>query len=62
MGRTLPHIGEMRNVYSILFGKPEGKRSLGRRRRWEDNIRMDLTEIVLEVLDWFHLAQDKYQW
>jgi hypothetical protein len=45
-------MGEMRNTYKILVGKPEGKRPLGRpKRRWEDNIRMDLREIGLLVLD-----------
>jgi len=38
-------MGEMRNVFKILVGKPEGKRPLGRRRRWVDNIRMDIREI-----------------
>jgi hypothetical protein len=43
-----------------LVGKCEGKRPLGRpKRRWEDNIRMDLREIVWEVVDWMHLAEDK---
>jgi hypothetical protein len=47
----------MRNAYSILVGKPEGKRLLGRpRRRVEDNIRMDRSEIEWEVVDWMHLA------
>jgi len=56
-------VGEMRNVYNILVGKPEGKITLGRpRRRWEDNIRTDLREIVEEGVDWTHLAQDKDQW
>jgi hypothetical protein len=50
---------EMRNSYNILVGKPEGKR---RRRRCEGNIRMDLREIVWEVVDWIHLAQDRSQW
>jgi hypothetical protein len=46
-----------------LVGKPEGKRPLGRpRHRWEENIRMDLTEIVWNVLDWSHLAQARDQW
>jgi len=50
--------GEIRNVCSILVGKPEGKRPLGRRRhRWEDNIRMDRREIVLEGVNWMHVAQ-----
>jgi len=47
----------MRNAYKILVGKPEGKRPLGRpRRRWEDNIRMDLREIEWQGVDWMHLA------
>jgi hypothetical protein len=51
-------MGRMRNVYSILVGKPEGKRTLRRlRRRWEDNIRMDISETVLESVEWVHLAQ-----
>jgi hypothetical protein len=46
-----------------LVGKSEGKRSLGRSRcRWDDNSRMDLTEIVREDVDWMHLAQDRDQW
>jgi hypothetical protein len=49
----------MRNVYTIMVGKSEGKRPLGRHRhRWDDNIRMDLTEIVWIVADWIHLAQN----
>jgi hypothetical protein len=55
-------IGKMRNAYSILVGKPEGKRPLGKpRRRWEDNIRMGLREIEWEGVDCIHLAQDKNQ-
>jgi predicted small integral membrane protein len=54
---------EKRNVYRLLVGKPEGKRSLGRtRRRWIDNIKMDLLEIGFCILDWIGLAQDKYKW
>jgi hypothetical protein len=50
-------IGEKRNLYRILEGKPEGKRPLGRpRRRWEDNIKMDLREIGWGGMDWSHLA------
>jgi hypothetical protein len=53
---------ELRNPYSILVGKPEGKRLLGRpKRRWEGNIRMDSREIVWEVVDWICLAQDRDQ-
>jgi hypothetical protein len=47
----------------FLVGKPEGKKPLGKsRRRWEDNIRMDLREIGWEVADWMYLAQDKDKW
>jgi hypothetical protein len=46
-------MSEKRNVYRLLVGKPDGKRPLGRpRRRWIDNIKMDLTEIVFSVVDW----------
>jgi hypothetical protein len=56
-------MGEMRNAYSILVGKPEGKRPLERpRSRWEDDIRMDLKELGWEDADWMHLAQDYDQW
>jgi hypothetical protein len=54
---------EKRNAYRILVGKPEGKRPLGRpRRRWVDNIRMDLGEIGWYGEDGVHLAQDRDQW
>jgi hypothetical protein len=50
-------MGEKRNVYRLLVGKPEGKRPLGRpRHRWMDNIKMDLLEIRLNVVDWIDLA------
>jgi hypothetical protein len=56
-------MGEKRNGYSILVGKPEGKRELGRpKRRWEDNIRIDLREIGRGGMDWINLAQDRDQW
>jgi hypothetical protein len=56
-------MGEKRNVYRLLAGKPERKRPLGRsRRRWMDNIKMDLLEIGLSVVDWIGLAQDRYRW
>jgi hypothetical protein len=56
-------IEEKRNVYRLLVGKSEGKRPLGRpRRRWIDNIKMDLLEIGLGVVDWIGLAQDRYKW
>jgi hypothetical protein len=56
-------MGEKRNVYRLLVGKPEGKRPLGRpRRRCIDNIKMDLLEISLNVVDWTGLAEDRYRW
>jgi hypothetical protein len=52
-----------RNAYRILVGEPEGKRPLGGpRRRWEDNIRMDLREIGWCGKEWIDLAEDKDQW
>jgi hypothetical protein len=54
---------EKRNVYRLLVGKPEGNRSLGRpRRRWIDNIKMDLLEIGWGGVDWIGLAQGRYRW
>jgi hypothetical protein len=56
-------MGEKRNVCRLLVGKPEGKSPLGiPRRRWIDNIKMDLLEIGLNVVDWIGLAQDKCRW
>jgi hypothetical protein len=57
-------MGEGRNVYRILVGKPEGKRSLERpRRRWEDGVKMDLREIGWGGgVEWIHLAQDRDRW
>jgi hypothetical protein len=56
-------MGEKRNVYRLLVGKPEGKRPLGRpRRRWIENINMDLLEIGVNVVDWSGLNQDRYRW
>jgi hypothetical protein len=56
-------MGEKRNMYRLLVGKPEGKRPLGRPRGgWIDNIKMDLLEIGLGVVDWISLAQDRYRW
>jgi hypothetical protein len=55
-------MGKMRNVYKALMGKPEGKRPLRRpSHRWEDNIRMDLSEIDWEVVDLIYLVQDRDQ-
>ncbi|KAJ4437486.1 hypothetical protein ANN_17630 [Periplaneta americana] len=56
-------MGESRNAYRVLVGRPEGKRRLGRpRRRWEDNIKMDLREVGYDDRDWINLAQDKDRW
>jgi hypothetical protein len=56
-------MGEKRNVYRLLVGKSEGKRPLGRpRRRWMNNIKMDLLEIGWGDLDWFGVGQDRYNW
>jgi hypothetical protein len=50
-------------VDRLLVGKPEGRRPLGRpRRRWIDNIKVDLLDIGLSVVDWIGLAQDRYRW
>jgi hypothetical protein len=55
--------GEKRNAYKLLVGKPEGKRTLGRpRRRWVDNIRMDLREVGWGDVIWIGLAQDRNWW
>ena len=54
---------EGRGVHKVLVGKPEGKRALGRpRRRWEDNIKMDLEEVGRGCGDWMGLAQDRDRW
>jgi hypothetical protein len=56
-------MGEKRNAYRVLVGKPEGKRGLRRsRRRFEDNIKMDFREIGWCCMDWINLAQDRDQW
>ncbi|KAJ4444240.1 hypothetical protein ANN_06031 [Periplaneta americana] len=56
-------MGESRNAYRVLVGRPEGKRPLGRpRRRCEDNIKMDLREVGYDYKEWINLAQDRDQW
>ncbi|KAJ4447381.1 hypothetical protein ANN_09387 [Periplaneta americana] len=56
-------MSESRNTYGVLVKRPEGKRPLGRpRRRWEDNIKMDLREVGYDDRDWINLAQDRDQW
>ena len=56
-------MGERRGVYRVLVGKPEGKRPISRpRRRWENNINMDLQEVGCGGMDWIELAQDRDSW
>ena len=58
----MARMGEGRGVHRVLLGKPEGKRPLGRpRRRWEDNIKMDLREVGGSG-NWMELAQDRNRW
>jgi len=56
-------MGERVGVYRVLVVKPEGKRPLGRpRRRWEDNIKMDLQEVGCGGMDWIEVVQDRDRW
>jgi hypothetical protein len=56
-------MGDKRNSYRLFVGKPEGKRPLGRPRRWcVDNIKMDLVEVGWGDVDWIDLAQDRDRW
>ena len=56
-------MGERRGIYRVLVGKPEGMSPLGRpRRRWEDNIKMDLQEVGCGGMEWIRLAQDRNRW
>jgi hypothetical protein len=56
-------MGETRNAYRILVGKPEGKRPLGRSRsRWVDNIKVDFRDIEWDGMDWIELDQDREEW
>jgi len=60
--RCAGHMGEERVVYRVMVGKPEGRRPLGRpRRRWLDNIRMNLQEVGCGYMDWIGLARDREQ-
>jgi len=52
-------MGKGRGVHRILVGKPEGKRPLGPRHRWEDNIKMDIQEVGCGGVDWIELAEDR---
>ena len=63
VGGHVTCMGQGRGMYRVLVRKPEGKRSLGRpRRRWEDNIMMDLQEVRGGCEDWMELAQDRDRW
>jgi hypothetical protein len=56
-------MGKERGVYRVLVGKPEGMRAMGRpRRRWVDNIKMDLHEVGCGGMDWIEQAQDRDRW
>ena len=56
-------MGEGRGMHKVFVGKPEGKRPLGKpRRRWDDNIKMDLQEVGCGVIDWIELAEDRDRW
>jgi hypothetical protein len=56
-------MGEGRCAYRILVGRPEGRRPLGRpRRRWEDNIKMDVQEVGWGGMDWIDMAEDRDRW
>jgi hypothetical protein len=57
------HMTEGRRIYRVLVGRPEGKRQRGRpRRRWEDNIKMNLKKIGSDGANWIRLVQDRVQW
>jgi hypothetical protein len=63
VGRAYSTNGGKRNIYRTYVGKPEGKKPIGRqRRRWMDNIKMDLREIGWDGMDWIVLAPDRDQW
>ena len=63
MGGSCSAYGERRDVYRVLVGEPEGKRPVGRRRRrWEDNIKMDFQEVGCGDMDWIELVQGRERW
>jgi hypothetical protein len=63
VGWTCGTHGEGRSVYRVSVGRPKGKRPLQRpRRRWEDNIKMDVREIGIDGANWIQMAQDMVQW
>ena len=60
---NVARMGDRRGVYRVLVGNPEGQRPFGRpRRRWEDNIKMDLQEVGCGGMDWIQLAEDRDRW
>jgi hypothetical protein len=60
---NVARMGEGRGAYGILVERPEGRRPLGRpRRRWDDNIKMDLQDVGWGVMDWIDMAQDRDRW
>jgi len=63
MGGECSAYGKRPGVYTVLVGKPEGKRPLGKRRlRWKDNIKMDIREVGCGGVDWIELAQNRDRW
>ncbi|KAJ4445269.1 hypothetical protein ANN_07070 [Periplaneta americana] len=63
LARHVARMGESRNAYRVLVGRPEGKKPLARpRRRWKDNIKMDLREVGYDDREWINLAQNRDQW
>jgi len=62
MGVACTHVGELRNVYKILVGKPEWKRPLGRPRRRGEGVKIDLRELQWEGVNWIHVAEVRDQW
>jgi len=63
MGGVCSIMGERRGLYSVLVGNPEGKRQFGSpRRRWEDNIKIELQTVVQGDMDWIDLAQGRDSW
>jgi hypothetical protein len=63
MGGDVARMGEMRNAYKVLVGKPEGKRPLRRpRHRWEDSTRLDLRQTGWGSVEWTHMAQARNRW
>jgi hypothetical protein len=63
MGEACSTYGEKRGIYRVLVEKPEGKRPLGRpRRKWKDNIKIDLQKVGCGSMDWIELAQYRDRW